>query len=105
MAESGRIARAEEALHTEVEGSVVILHSGDGIYYQLDGVAVRVWELLAEPMTFESLLAALLSEFEVEPERCRSDLASLLEELEAHRLVVPGGGALTAAGGKGDGGD
>ncbi|QSR85440.1 PqqD family protein [Methylacidimicrobium sp. B4] len=70
-----------------VEKSVVILHTEEGIYYQLDGVGTRVWELLAEPISLEALVTALVGEFEVEEDRCSADAEALLQELLERRMV------------------
>ena len=66
----------------------VILHLDDGIYYSLNAVGARVWSLLQEPRTSEELVARVLEEFEVAPERCRADVDELLSALRARALVI-----------------
>ncbi len=87
VANEDLLERASEAVSTMVEKSVVILHTEEGIYYQLDGVGTRVWELLAEPISLEALIAALVGEFEVEESLCSADTEALLQELLERRMV------------------
>ena len=69
---------------------VMILNLENGVYYGLDPVGARIWELLQEPRTILEVRDALLQEFEVEPERCERDLLGLLESLLDAHLVELG---------------
>lgn len=87
IAKEELLERAEESVSTEVGGSALILHAEEGIYYQLDGVGTRIWDLLAEPISLESLVAQVVGEFEVEQSQCFRDTEALLGELLERRLV------------------
>ncbi|VVM04669.1 PqqD family protein [Methylacidimicrobium tartarophylax] len=87
IAKRERLERAGEAVSTEIDGAIVILQTEDGIYYQLDGVGRRIWELLEEPASLEALVSALVAEFEVDKNRCLADTEALLGELLERRLV------------------
>lgn len=82
-----RIAAGGKQVSCELAGEVVLLQLDSGIYYGLDPVGSRVWQLLQEPRSFAELQDALLAEFEVEPERCAGDLRVLLGELDAAGLI------------------
>jgi hypothetical protein len=66
---------------------IVILNSVSGIYYGLNGVGARVWNLIQEPQRIEDVLGVLLGEYEVEPLRCQGELLALLKELEDKGLI------------------
>lgn len=66
---------------------VMILNLEDGVYYGLDPVGARIWELLQESKTIGAILETLLAEFEVEKDRCERDLMQLLNQLMDARLV------------------
>lgn len=76
-----------------LEDETVVLNLADGMYYTLDPVAARIWELVQDDRTVGDIESALLAEFEVEPERCREDLARLLGELLELELIEVEGGA------------
>ena len=63
----------------------------DEVYFGLNAVASRVWELLPPALgTVDDLCTTLAREHpDVAPETIRSDVAELLEHLIANALVVP----------------
>jgi hypothetical protein len=73
----------------EVEGEAVILDLGSGRYFGLDVTGTRIWQLLGEGKSRETVLRAMLAEFDVDEERLRRDLEALLAELLARGLVEP----------------
>lgn len=66
---------------------VMILSLQDGVYYGLDPVGARIWELLQERTTAADIRDALLDEFDVDPERCERDVVRLIRELLEARLI------------------
>jgi len=72
-----------------VGGEAVILHLDEGLYYSLNPVGTCIWALLQQPRSKEELIARVLEEFDVTPERCRADVEELLEALCTRLLVVP----------------
>jgi hypothetical protein len=69
-------------------GEAVILNLDSGVYYGLNPVGARVWQLIQEPRIVSELLSSLLETYEVEAGRCESDLFSLLGDLAANELIV-----------------
>ena len=65
----------------------VLLNLDSERYFGLDPVGTRMWEVLCAHGTVESAYAALLAEFEVEPERLRHDFYELIETLSGHGLI------------------
>ncbi len=64
-----------------------ILNLKNSVYYGLNSVGARVWELLRQPKSVGEIRDALLEEFEVEAERCERDLLDLLEKMRSEGLV------------------
>ncbi len=81
------LVAARDQVSAEVEGEAVILNLADGVYYGLDGVGARVWELLREPRSVAELRDALTAEYDVDADTAWRDLQVLLGELSARRLV------------------
>lgn len=65
----------------------VILNLTDEVYYGVEGTAARIWELVQEPRTFDFLVQTICAEFDVDEERCASDVASFIDELEKRQFV------------------
>jgi hypothetical protein len=79
---------ASQQVSCDLDGEIAILHIDKGVYYGLDTVGSRVWELLAEPVTVDVLCETVTAEFDVEEAVCRADLIALLGELHDEKLVV-----------------
>ena len=55
----------------------------------LNEVAGIVWDQLAQPAEPDDLAAAVVKEFEVDPETARADVTELLQALEENGLTEP----------------
>jgi hypothetical protein len=78
---------APSQVSTEIDGETVVLELARGTYFGLSGVGASIWRLLQHPRTVDEISEAIVSEYDVELERCRSDVISLLTELERSGLV------------------
>lgn len=81
------LARHPEAADSRVGDETVILHLGSGLYFGLDPVGTRIWELLAQPQTLSALQAQLLAEFEVTADRLTADIAAFLDQMITHQII------------------
>lgn len=86
--ENAKITLSEQQVSCEFEDSRVILNFEDGMYYELDSVGARLWDLIQEPRTFREVHRILLEEYDVDEERCRSDLESLFCDMASQGLVM-----------------
>ena len=64
-----------------------ILNLKNTVYYGLNPVGARVWNLLQQPKRIAQLRDALVDEFNVDAERCESDLLDLLEKMRSEGLI------------------
>jgi len=65
----------------------VILGLRDGVYFELNEVGARIWQLLQQPCSLQTVLATLLDEYDVSPAKCEADLLSLVENMLKRGLV------------------
>ena len=93
LAPSAVVVAARDQVSAEVEGEAVILNLADGVYYGLDGVGARVWEMLREPRSLADLRDAITAEYDVDADTAWRDLLELLGDLSARRLVEPAAAA------------
>ena len=83
-----RIQIGSHIAHSEVSGETVILNLSTGTYFGLDEIGTRMWNLLAEHGSTDSMIRTLLDEYEVGDEQLRADIDELLNSLKAHGLVT-----------------
>lgn len=71
-----------------IAGEAAVVTPRDSRLHLLDPVATRVWELCdGDGATLESLVTALLKEFEGEEAEIARDVRSLLKDLQALSVV------------------
>jgi hypothetical protein len=88
ISKSSRVVVAEDVVSCDLDGEAAILDLKEGIYYGLDPVGSRIWDLLQEPTTVDEILKVLLDEYDVELEECRKDVCDLIGELSDNGLVM-----------------
>jgi len=81
------VSAAREQVSSELAGDVVILNLSAGVYHGLDATGARVWQLIQQPRKVGEIRDLLLSEYDVEADRCERDLLELLEDLAHHGLL------------------
>jgi hypothetical protein len=58
------------------------------VYYGLNPVGGRIWNLIQQPRTVNELTDILLAEYEITPEACLTEVLTLLQDLSEHNLLV-----------------
>ena len=78
---------SKDVIFQELEGEAVLLNVESGIFFGLDPVAKRMWELLSELGQAEKVLKQLLQEYETSEEQLHKDLTDFIEKLKSKGLV------------------
>jgi len=81
------VVAAKDQVSCDLAGEAAILNIKNGVYYGLDPVGARIWNLVQEPRAVAEIQNAITNEYDVEPERCARDLLGLLEKLLAEGLI------------------
>ena len=87
ISENTTISPTQGQISSELDDEAIILNLNSGIYYGLNEVGARVWELIQQPQSFRELLDALLEEYDVSIEGCKQDLTKILLDLKNAGLV------------------
>jgi Coenzyme PQQ synthesis protein D (PqqD) len=81
------VARRGEPLTASVDGDLVMLDPRRSLYFGLDPIGHRIWDLLEQPRSVAELCGELQREFSVEAETCQADVLAFLDELSDAELV------------------
>jgi hypothetical protein len=77
-------------IYKRVDGGAVVYHAADEIYYGLNDLGARIWELLPSCATVEALGEHLHREFpDVSADRIHGDVRALVESLVGYGLLEP----------------
>ncbi|HVT90007.1 MAG TPA: PqqD family peptide modification chaperone [Tepidisphaeraceae bacterium] len=82
------VSAAPGQLSSKLGDEMVILHLESGVYYGLDTVGARVWELAQQSKSVRQIRDQIVSEFDVAPETCEQDIRELLAQMQAQGLVL-----------------
>jgi len=81
------VVAAKDQVSCDLAGEAAILNMKNGVYYGLDPVGARIWNMMQEPRAVAEIQNTITGEYNVEPERCERDLFGLLEKLLAEGLI------------------
>jgi hypothetical protein len=84
-----RLTIPEEVLSRELDGEMVLLDLRSGRYFGLNATAARVWEMLKAQMPEDTMVQALVDEFDVTDDRARADIEAFVTVLVDRGLAFP----------------
>ena len=74
-------------VYAKLAGELALVDSESGVYYGLDPVGARIWNLLADWNTAGEIRSILLAEYDVDPKQLERDLMNLFDELFSKGLI------------------
>jgi len=84
----------EKLRSASLPDEVIVLNEKQGGYFSLSDVGLRIWTLVQQPTTIDTIVEQLTEEFDVDRAQCMSDVLKLISEMAANGLVLPHDGAL-----------
>lgn len=81
VAEAARYRRSLEVLWRRVLDDVVLLPPGIDEPVLISGPGGLVWELLSDPVSIDEIVDQVVAVYRAVPDRVRSDMTVLLDEL------------------------
>jgi hypothetical protein len=77
----------EDQLSCNLDGETVLMSIQSGMYFGLDSIGTRIWDLLQEPKAVTHLCELLTQEYEVQPAQCEQEVISFLHTLAEKDLI------------------
>ena len=87
LSEYSSVVVTKDQISSDLAGESVILELKSGVYYGLNDVGTRIWNLIQEPRTLNEIRDALVKEYEVDPDHCERDIKALLQKLADSGLI------------------
>jgi hypothetical protein len=78
---------AKDVIFQELEGEAVLLNMRTGIYFGLNPVGMRIWQLLSKHGEVETVATMLLDEYNVSEDQLRNHLSDFIKKLQSKGLV------------------
>ena len=86
--ETTRVVRNKNLPTGEVDGELVALDLDRGHCFGMDEIGSAIWSLSEEPVTVGAIVDSLTERFEVERERCLSDVEPFVGDLIEEGLLL-----------------
>jgi hypothetical protein len=87
LAIDSRLVVSKEQVACHMGDEAAILNLKNSVYYTLDPIGARVWQLIQQPMTLAQIRDVLKGEYDVEAAQLEADIRDLLEQLAEQGLV------------------
>jgi hypothetical protein len=81
------LIRNRDIFASEIDDEMVMMDGEKGLYFGLNSVARRIWELLEKPLAYGDLLRELAAEYSIEDAQCRADVEPFLRKMLENRLI------------------
>ena len=81
------VVATSEQVSCALGDEAAILNLKNSVYYGMDPVGSRIWNLLTQRRSVGDLRDILVREYDVESERCEQDLFALLEKMRSEGLI------------------
>ena len=83
-----RLCPKDEEIAADVlDGEAIIINLATGSYFAMNNVGALVWRSIEQHRSLDEIAASVAASYQVAPERVRTDLLSLAEQLLAEGVV------------------
>lgn len=87
----GYLPNSEEVASEVLDGEAVLINLSNGMYYSIDGVGGRIWELIEKGQSLAGVVRDIAARYDIDEKTADADVKKFVEELVAENLVVPTG--------------
>jgi hypothetical protein len=97
--EKSLLTKPGEVAAKVIDGEAILINLGSGLYYSMGKVGGRVWALIEQNCSVDSIAEVIASEFDVSLDIAKADVRDLANQLVAEGLIGVGGAGAVSAGG------
>jgi hypothetical protein len=87
LSTSSVVTAAKDQVSSDLAGETILLSMQTAMYYGLDEVGSRIWELVRAPIRVSEIRDTIAREYEVDVDRCEADVLGFLSELATKGLI------------------
>ena len=85
---NAKIVQNKEIDASDIDGDKVMMNLERGIYFSLNSVGSRIWDIIENPTTTDDIVKVLLNEYDIAEEECKEAVVSFLKGLEVNGLIT-----------------
>ena len=88
MTMSRHLRISDAVVVRDLDGESVILNIESGIYFGLDRIGTRVWQLIEAHGDVDAVVRVMEHEYDADPQTLRADAEALVAALVEKRLII-----------------
>lgn len=85
---ASRVRISDDVIFQKLHEDAVLLNLKTGVYFGLDPVGVRIWQLLATHELLSAVADVVVAEYDVAMDTCATDLLALVRDMERQSLIT-----------------
>ena len=87
ISEESIVSAGAGVVSCDLVGSAALLNMRSNIYYTLNEIGSRIWDLIQQPKSVSAICIEVLARYDVDSKRCHDDVISLLRVLNDAGLI------------------
>jgi Coenzyme PQQ synthesis protein D (PqqD) len=87
FSDDSRVVVAADQVSRTLTGGAAIVNLNSGVYYGLDEVGTRIWDLIHQPITVRQIREAIVRDYDVDPSAAAADIHAFLIQLAGQGLI------------------
>ena len=88
MNRNEKLKRNPDLVTADMDGSIVMLDSDAGVYYNLGKTGSFIWQLLEQEMCTDEIVDALVNRYEVDRAQCEAEVFPFIETLLRKNILL-----------------
>jgi hypothetical protein len=88
------VQRRDDVVFTPIDDELMMIDARRDVGYSLNSSASKVWEMIATPVSVETICVRLCKQYRVDEQTCLREVSSVLEKLYNAGLIEIKDGAV-----------
>lgn len=80
--------RNPDMIDGALDGNQVMMHLNAEMYYGLNPIAKRIWEIIDQPRELDQIVLTLMDEYDVDYDQCVREVTVFLEKAVKNEIVL-----------------
>lgn len=84
---NAKVVQNKDIDASDIDGDKVMMNLERGMYFSLNSVGSKIWDIIENPTTIDEIVKTLLNEYDITEEKCKEAVVSFLKGLEVNGLI------------------
>ena len=81
------VKQSPKQVNTDLDGDTIIMNIDNGVYFSLDDISTKIWDLISEPNSISQVCEKLIKTYDVSMEQCEKQVIAFFNDLSKEGLL------------------